>query len=130
MKFNIDESIKHESGIYIIKNTLDFKCYIGSTKDFYQRHKDHISKLNNKRHTNPRLQNFVNKYGIEILSFNILCFCSIKLLRYNEKLLIDELSPTFNIKPIEIDDLDLYDKNYEAEKAREIVNEILGVLKI
>jgi len=125
MRFNLQESIKNESGVYIIKNSIDDRCYIGSTIDFYQRFQDHKSSLLNNKHANQILQNFVNKYGLNTLSFNILCFCNNKVLRYNEKLLMDELRPSFNIKPLEINDFNLYNADDEKERVINIIDDIL-----
>lgn len=126
MRFNIDDKFKNYSGIYIIKNTIDSRCYIGSTNDFYQRYKDHKSNLINNKHNNPHIQSFVNKYGIDSLAFNLLCFCNIEVLIYNEKLLIDELMPEFNIKPIEITDFNLYDAEFQKQKVFNFIDDMLN----
>lgn len=59
-----------DSGIYIIfDNENPIRCYIGSTISFKRRKREHFSKLKNNKHYNIKLQNFVNKYGIDRLSF-------------------------------------------------------------
>jgi group I intron endonuclease len=50
--------------IYIIKNIMNNKVYVGSTlKSYVFRIKTHINLLNKKKHENPILQNAWNKYG-------------------------------------------------------------------
>lgn len=76
MEFLIDVNLKKAKGVYIIRNSIDKNVYIGSTnRSFYERYKGHLNSLKNKKHGNPKLQNFVNKYGIEVLSFHL---CAIK----------------------------------------------------
>ena len=66
-------------GIYKIYNTVNSKIYIGSvmkgkvkTKGhFRSRWLYHLSKLSTKTHNNPKLQNFVNKHGVETLRFTV-----------------------------------------------------------
>lgn len=58
------------SGIYSITNTINNKIYIGSAVCLKQRFTQHKSDLKKKKH-NKRLQNFVNKYGIDVLKFNV-----------------------------------------------------------
>ena len=62
---------KNIGGIYIIRNTINDKVYIGSAMSFNNRFNGHKSDLNNGKHNN-RLQNFVNKYGIETLIFDVI----------------------------------------------------------
>lgn len=58
------------SGIYSITNSINNKIYIGSAVCIKQRFIEHKSDLKRQKH-NKRLQNFVNKYGIGVLKFNI-----------------------------------------------------------
>lgn len=59
----IDEKFR-VSGIYMIRNKVNNKFYIGSSKNCYTRLTTHFSFLKNKNHNNSKLQNAVNKYGI------------------------------------------------------------------
>ncbi|MCP1159471.1 GIY-YIG nuclease family protein [Bacillus infantis] len=52
-----------EMGIYIIKNNLNEKVYIGSSKEIPTRIRTHIRKLRKNQHQNFHLQNAWNKYG-------------------------------------------------------------------
>ena len=58
--------------VYVIKNKLDNKIYIGSSNDLKRRFRDHISLLNRKCHHSIHLQNAWNKYGKENFTFEIL----------------------------------------------------------
>lgn len=59
-------------GIYIIKNNINDKVYIGSTKNVKRRFYHHKYNLKKNKHSNPRLQKFYNKYGISSLEFKML----------------------------------------------------------
>lgn len=72
MKFIPEYSQRALNGIYIIRNTIDNRVYIGECKNFYKRYGRHKSQLLNNKHFNIKLQNFVNKYGIDALEFDIL----------------------------------------------------------
>ena len=56
-------------GIYRIKNKVNGKFYIGSTKDFYHRKHSHFSKLNLGKHVNLHLQSAWAMYGSEAFCF-------------------------------------------------------------
>lgn len=55
----------------MITNSINDKIYVGSTQNFTDRFIQHKSDLKKFRH-NQRFQNFVNKYGIKCLKFNLL----------------------------------------------------------
>lgn len=58
--------------IYGIQNKVNNKIYVGSTKDFIKRIKDHKKKLKAKKGINLRLQYAWDKYGEENFEFKIL----------------------------------------------------------
>lgn len=60
------------SGIYRIRNTLDDKCYVGSTADFKRRSKEHFRELKRDTHCNIKLQRAYNKYGRPVFVFELL----------------------------------------------------------
>jgi group I intron endonuclease len=64
------------TGIYLIKNIINNKVYIGSTgKSFKQRYTQHKSKLTKGKHGTPHLQNAWDKHGSENFEFSIVEIC-------------------------------------------------------
>jgi len=59
-------------GVYKITNLVSNKIYIGSSKDIPKRWKQHISGLNNNKHTNSHLQRSWNKYGEVNFKFEVI----------------------------------------------------------
>ena len=60
------------SGIYQIKNKVNNKIYIGSSKDIYKRWRYHIANFKGNRHCNKYFQASWNKYGEDNFEFSIL----------------------------------------------------------
>ena len=59
--------------IYKIKNNINDKVYIGSTKDFEKRKSRHLNELKNNKHHSIYFQRFYNKYIDKVeLDFEIL----------------------------------------------------------
>ena len=87
------------SAIYCLKNTIDDKCYVGSAKKLNYRLWNHKHKLIRGTHANKHLQNFVNKYGIDSIYFEVLEKVDTNIIE-REQYWIDTLKPTFNILPI------------------------------
>lgn len=73
MNFNIYEKSKKvadkESGVYLIKNTINNKCYVGSSYNIRGRLFWHYSMLLKKAHPNIHLQFAFTKYGEEVFRF-------------------------------------------------------------
>lgn len=63
---------KKISGIYKIQNILNEKIYIGRSKNISKRWFEHKRELKNKSHHSDKLQNAVNKYGIDNFEFSII----------------------------------------------------------
>jgi group I intron endonuclease len=80
-----------KTGIYLIRNTLNNKVYVGSTKrSFHCRKTRHLNALLRNTHGNEHLQNSVNKYGIENFVFEVYILCDpddCERLEYNTILL-------------------------------------------
>jgi group I intron endonuclease len=76
--------------IYIIKNKVNNKFYIGSSINFSVRKNQHLHHLKKRTHHNPYLQNFVNKYGINKIYFEIIERCNDKNLIEREQFYIDK----------------------------------------
>lgn len=74
-----------DSGIYMIKNTVNNKVYIGQTKAFKYRWQQHKSDLRNNRHHNKHLQFAWFKYGEDVFTFEIIEECPIESLNEKEK---------------------------------------------
>lgn len=73
-------------GIYIIKNKINNKCYIGKSKNVKNRLQyGHLRLLNNNKHYNEYLQYSWNKYGSINFEFNIIEECEEKELNEKEK---------------------------------------------
>ena len=70
--------------IYMIKNKVNGKIYIGKTKDFYDRKRDHFNALRKNEHCNEHMQMAFNKYGEENFEMSILEVCAIEELDEKE----------------------------------------------
>jgi group I intron endonuclease len=79
-----------KSGIYEIRNIVNNKVYIGSSKNIYKRLNHHISKLNSQKHKNSFLQNSWNKYGQKNFRFLIIEECAIEILLEREQYWMDK----------------------------------------
>lgn len=77
------------SGIYIIKNTLNNKIYVGSSVDLSNREYKHFWMLNKGLHDNQYLQKSYDKYGRESFIFEIVEYCDVNELIENENKFID-----------------------------------------
>lgn len=88
------------SGIYKIQSKIKpERFYIGSSIHIYSRWSKHKGDLRRNQHDNGRLQNHVNKYGIEDLVFSIITGCGEDVVIAYEQFYIDALNPWFNISP-------------------------------
>ncbi len=85
------------SGIYVIRNLINNKIYIGSSINIYQRLHKHRTQLIRNKHQNCVIQNSVNKYGIDNFECFVIEQCSEELLTNREQYYIDLLSPRLNI---------------------------------
>lgn len=87
------EKIPKSGGVYLIQGK-NCKIYVGSSINLKRRFKEHYRELKNKNHENPKLQNYINKYGIESISFCILKegMGSLDEIRNLEKQMILELN--------------------------------------
>jgi group I intron endonuclease len=63
------------SGVYQILNTVNGKCYVGSSKNIESRWGQHRSMLDKGTHHNQKLSNAVSKHGIAAFEFSILEGC-------------------------------------------------------
>jgi group I intron endonuclease len=77
-------------GIYQIRNTINNKVYVGSSRDIAQRWRAHKSNLKNNKHPNKHLQNAWDTYGEESFDFSILFLCGEDELLDQERQMIEE----------------------------------------
>jgi len=87
-----------DSGIYVIRNTIDNRVYIGSAYHLKSRLTRHVGDLvRNKHHCKP-LQNFANKYGVSTLSFHLIMIAPKEGLHLLEQSHLDgQEVPLFNV---------------------------------
>lgn len=88
------------SGIYIIKNNINNKQYIGSAVNLQKRWINHLGGLRNNVHHNTKLQHSFNKYGEKSFEFIILEKCSKDILIEKEQYYIDTIKPYYNLNPV------------------------------
>ena len=60
-----------QPAIYVIRNSVTGRCYIGSSINPRKRWNEHRSALNNRRHENSHLQRAWWKYGADAFSFTV-----------------------------------------------------------
>ena len=85
-------------GIYQIKNTITNEIYIGSAaSSFTKRWSRHRKDLRFNQHSNTKLQNSYNKYGVNSFEYSILEVCSKEDCIIKEQYYIDTFNPGFNI---------------------------------
>lgn len=97
-------------GIYMIRNRVNGKMYIGQAVDNEKRWGDHKSELRRNCHINRHLQSAWNKYGENNFEFTILCECDESQLNTKEIEYISKLrsyDPDFG-----------YNKTYGGEGGR------------
>lgn len=89
------------SGIYKIQSKIKpERIYVGSALLLTTRWATHKNELLKGKHDNPRLQNHVNKYGINDLEFSVIELCFKWALIAREQYYIDSMNPFFNIAKI------------------------------
>lgn len=96
VKMNIEAFYRYKSGIYCISNTINSDCYIGSSKDVYNRLHTHKCLLKNNKHKNKHLQSAFNKYKIQNFNLKLIEECSLECLLEREQYYIDTLKPKYN----------------------------------
>lgn len=94
------------SGVYIIRNNSNGRCYVGSSQDTASRLSGHLRKLRTGKHTSKLLQSSWNAKGEEAFSFHVVeeVFVLERLLE-REQYWIDKFNAAcpkrgFNIYPV------------------------------
>lgn len=86
------------SGIYIIRNILNNKIYIGSSVNINRRWNVHKRSLLNNIHHSHVLQRAYNKYGIDNFSYEIIEYIDdVNKLIEREQIWLDFFKPEYNI---------------------------------
>ena len=90
--------------IYFIINNITGQRYVGQSINFSKRKNDHLLKLKENRHINPKLQNAYNKYGLENFSFQKITYDDITKEELNEQEIYyikkyDSINNGYNIAP-------------------------------
>lgn len=93
--------MENKSGIYCFQSKINpYKIYIGSSNNMPHRKSQHFSSLRKNIHKSLKLQNHVNKYGIDDLEFFILDVCDKEKLIETEQFYLDIFDPWFNVRKI------------------------------
>lgn len=85
-----------KSGIYQIRNLVNGKIYIGSTKYFPGRKTGHFGLLKKDKHPNKHLQKSFNKHSFKNFVFEILFTCPESELLRLEQYHLDNYNPEYN----------------------------------
>lgn len=80
------------TGVYMIRNKINGKYYVGSSIDIESRWKQHIKALDSNTHNNSHLQNAWNKYGKANFEFLILEEANLQDLRNRETYYLKKLN--------------------------------------
>jgi group I intron endonuclease len=86
-----------QPAIYQIRNIVNNKKYIGSSKNPKKRFREHLRRLRKNTHHSIILQNAWNKYGEDKFVFEIIVYCEQKDLMEKELLSFREESPEYNM---------------------------------
>lgn len=88
-------------GVYKISSKVHSdRIYVGSTVEYTERVRKHLSKLKNQTHNNPKLQAHYNKYGEADFVFELIeqfPFTTLEYLLEREQYYLDTLSPYLNV---------------------------------
>jgi group I intron endonuclease len=85
-----------ESGIYQIRNTVNGKIYVGSSKHMETRWRQHRGALRSGIHRSKHLQRAWNSQGEDSFRFEPLITCASSMLIWYEQQFLDQLQPAYN----------------------------------
>lgn len=109
-------------GIYRIICSVNGKCYVGSTKDFFYRWNEHFYKLEAGIHHSDKLQKAWSKYGKAAFSFEVLSICLEQNLDEKEAFWMTSLNSVqagYNVREVSLDELGrVVRKHSEETKAK------------
>ena len=121
---NCEISVKKKSGIYKLSFQNYNHFYIGSAINLSNRKQNHKSKLSSQKHSNKKLQNVFNKYGM--FNFQIIEYCDINNLIEREQHYLDTLNPHLNILKIAYSSLGYKHNENTISKLKLINKEIVS----
>ncbi len=84
------------SGVYVIRNGVTGKMYVGSAVDIARRLARHRYRLRTGQHPSRHLSASWKKYGEDVFEFVTLEVCDVSKLLEREQYWIDELKPEYN----------------------------------
>lgn len=90
-----------QSGIYVIANKTDGKCYVGQAANTHKRWRDHSTMLAAGKHHCAHLQRSYVKYGAEAFVFSVIEECGPEVITQREQFWMDFFKPTglYNTAP-------------------------------
>ena len=72
------KKVEKKPGVYIVYDCISKKCYIGSSRNLYERIQAHFERLKKKNHYCPEMQECFNNNGIDNFAFNVLEYADVK----------------------------------------------------
>lgn len=91
------EELRNKCGIYIIKNKVNDKFYVGSSKQLLKRLQEHRCRFKKKDGINKYIQNAYDKYGEENFEYSIIEYCEICDRLDREQYYLTLLEPEYNL---------------------------------
>lgn len=109
------------AGIYVIRNQINGKEYVGKAVRVNKRWRDHRSALRAGRHPNPLLQRAWDKYGESSFQFELIeVVTDLSTLAERENHHADIRKPAYNISPMGTDRRKIRGLEYSEETARRV----------
>lgn len=106
-----------KTGVYIIKNTINNRVYVGSTKRaFHTRKTKHLGPLNRGTHFNIFLQSDWNRYGEDAFVFEIVMICSTEECERYEDVFIHQYKSNIRRFGYNIADIAGYNAGYHLSE--------------
>ncbi len=87
----------YSSGVYMIRNKLNGKRYIGSSINLKYRLFQHRWYLKKGNHQNPKLQKAWDKFRLKCFEFKILFYCTESDLLFFEQCCLNKFKNLYNI---------------------------------
>lgn len=94
---DIKAFIKNKSGIYMWKNIINHKEYVGSSSKLNKRFREYLNPNHLKMNYTMNINKALLKYGYKNFDFYILEWCDIIKLHEREKFYIDQIIKGYNI---------------------------------